>query len=137
VWLNTPSRFYLPLIVADAGPFFEVSRVRQLTACENVGKHHIFVHVVDSLGRGLGGIPLTIAWGPDPGDASHPITDGAGWVEFAMFRGVYSVQAATGTSQVASGLTADFAMEEICEETGDLGNYPGHASFEVVFTRVR
>ena len=137
VWLNTPPPVYLPLIMADAGPFFEVSSVRQLTACENQGKHHIFVHVVDRLGRGLPNIPLTIAWGPSPGGTSYPKTDATGWVEFAMYHGVYSVQVAIGASQVATDLTADFAIEEICDDTGEIGNYPGHASFEVVFTQVR
>jgi hypothetical protein len=137
VWLNTPPLIYLPLIMVNAGSFFEVSSVRQLTACENMGKHHIFVQVVDTLGHGLPDIPVKIAWGPDPGDTSYPKTDATGWVEFAMFHGVYSVQVATGASQVASGLTPDLPSEEVCEDNGTIGNSPGHYSYEVVFTQVR
>ncbi len=102
-----------------------------------MGKHHIFVHVVDSQGSRLPGIPLKIVWGPDPSDAAYPITDATGWVEFAMFYGVYSVQVATGSSQVVSGLTPDIPIEEICEENGAIGNSPGHYSYEVIFAKVR
>jgi hypothetical protein len=120
-----------------ASPLFEASSVRRLTPCENQGKHHIFVHVVDTLGRGLPDIPLKISWGPNPGDAAYATTGETGWVEFAMFKGVYSVKVATGNSQVVGGITGDFANEEICEDTGEIGNWRYHVSFEVVFTRVR
>jgi hypothetical protein len=137
VWLNTQPRYYLPLIVNGSDPVFEVSSVRKLTPCENEGKHHIFIHVVDTLGRGLPDIPIKIAWGPEPGDAARLTTGETGWAEFAMFKGLYSVQVAIGHSQVVSGITGDFATDEICEDTGSIGNSRFHVSFEVVFTRVR
>jgi hypothetical protein len=141
VWFNAPPQLYLPLMMHKAGPFFEVSSVRQLTPCENQGKHHIFVHVINAAGNGLNGVPVLICWGPGQADCAHPITEdkerGKGWVEFAMFKGAYSVQIEGANSQVASGITPDFAIDEICEDTGEIGNSRFHVSFEVIFTRVR
>ena len=55
-----------------------------------------------------------------------------------MFKGVYSVQVAIKTSQVASGLTGDYAMDEPCEETGNpVANSRFHVSFEVNFHTAR
>jgi hypothetical protein len=144
VWLNTSAftspQLYLPLVM-NGGPYFEVSSVRKLTPCENQGKHHIFVHVIDAAGNGLNGVPLMICWGPGEADCAHPITEtkerGKGWVEFAMYKGTYSVQIEGANSQVASGITPDFAVDEICEDTGSIGNSRFHVSFEVIFTRVR
>jgi hypothetical protein len=136
VWLNTQPQVFLPLVMAKNEVFFMVESVRQLTPCENEGKHHIFVHVLDQDSAGLPGIPLKICWGTVPDDCARPLTDAAGWVEFAMFRGVYSVQVDTGISQVASGLTGDFAMDEACEITGNpVANSRYHISFEVIFRR--
>src|SRR5688572_23142029 len=47
-------------------PVFQVTLVRQLTACENQSRHHIFIRVVDSAGQGLNGIPVKIQWAPVP-----------------------------------------------------------------------
>ncbi len=136
VWLNTQPRLFLPVVVS--GPHFTVASVRQLTPCENEGRHHIFTHVVDAQGAGISGIPLMICWGASPANCAFPTTDESGWVEFAMFRGTYSVQVATGASQVASGLTGDFALDEMCEETGNpVANARYHISFEVIFLKER
>jgi hypothetical protein len=145
VWLNTPAvtspQLYLPLVMNGGSPYFQVSSVRQLTPCENQGKHHIFVHVIDAAGNGLNGVPVLICWGPAYFDCAHMITEekwrGNGWVEFAMFKGTYSVQIEGARSQVASGITPDFAVDEICEDTGSIGNSRFHVSFEVTFTRDR
>ncbi len=51
-----------------------------------------------------------------------------------MFKGTYSVTVADRCSQVASGLTPDFAVDEPCEDN-DHANSLYHISFEVVFER--
>ncbi|GAB4529842.1 MAG: hypothetical protein Kow0063_07320 [Anaerolineae bacterium] len=133
---DTPTPAPTPTPDAD----YIIASVRQLTPCENEGKHHIFVHVVDAAGNGLNGVPLKICWGPGEGDCAHPVTEskerGKGWVEFAMFKGVYSVQVESGKSQVASGITPDFQIDELCSETGNpVANSRFHASFEVLIQR--
>jgi hypothetical protein len=136
VWLNEPRRLFLPQVAASDGPDFTVRSVRQLTPCENEGKHHIFARVIDTGGNGLQGVPLLICWGAGTSDCARPITDEAGWAVFAMFKGIYSVRVATGTSQAASGLTGDFAVDEMCEETGNpVANARYHVSFEVIFVK--
>ena len=133
---NTPAPTPTPTPDAD----YVVTNVRQLTACENQGKHHIFVHVMDQAGNGLNGVPIAICWGPGEGDCAHPLTEtkgrGKGWVEFAMFKGVYSVKVEGAKSQVASGITPDFQLDEICVENDNpVANSRFHASFEVTIQR--
>jgi len=123
---------------SGVSPFFRVVSVRELTPCENMGRHHIFVKVQDTAGRGINGVPVRICWGDLPYECAMPITEtlsaGDGWIEFAMFRGIYSVTVADGTSQVASGLTPDYAVDEPCGDDED-ANSLYHISFEVIFER--
>jgi CRP-like cAMP-binding protein len=133
---QTPTPSATPTPDAD----YIIASVRQLTACENEGKHHIFVHTIDSNGNGLNNIPLKICWGVGPDDCAHPLTEtkdeGVGWVEFAMFKGVYSVQVDGAKSQVASGITPDYQLDELCPETDNpVANSRFHASFEVIIQR--
>jgi hypothetical protein len=133
---QTPTPSATPTPDAD----YIIASVRQLTACENEGKHHIFIHTVDSNGNGLDNIPLKICWGVGPDDCAHPLTEtkdeGIGWVEFAMFKGVYSVQVDGAKSQVASGITPDYQLDELCPETDNpVANSRFHASFEVIIQR--
>jgi hypothetical protein len=133
---STPTPEATPTPDAD----YIIAGVRQLTACENQGKHHIFGHVIDAAGNGLNGVPLMICWGPGEADCAHPITEskerGKGWVEFAMFKGAYSIQVEGAKSQVASGLTPDFQLDEICVENDNpVANSRFHASFEVTIQR--
>jgi CRP-like cAMP-binding protein len=133
-WTPTPSATPTP----DAD--YIIASVRQLTACENEGKHHIFVHVMDANGTGLNNVPLKICWGVGPNDCARPLTEtkdeGIGWVEFAMFKGVYSVQVDGAKSQVASGITPDYQLDELCPETDNpVANSRFHASFEVFIQR--
>ena len=119
-----------------------IASVRQLTPCENEGKHHIFVHVIDQFGNGIDGVPLKICWGPGENDCARPITEtksrGKGWVEFAMFKGTYNVRVDGAKSMVASGITPDFQLDELCPETGNpVANSRYHASFEVIIQKVR
>ena len=48
-----------------------------------------------------------------------------------MFKGTYSVKVLDGGSEVASGITPDYGVDEFCN--GFLGNSQFHISFEVVF----
>ena len=134
---QTPTPSPTPTPDAD----YIIASVRQLTACENQGKHHIFAHLVDAAGNGLNGQRVKICWGPNEGiDCAFPITEnkerGKGWVEFAMFKGVYSIQIDGAKSQVASGITPDFQLDEIClENDNPVANSRFHASFEVLIQR--
>jgi hypothetical protein len=133
---NTPTPEPTPTPDAD----YIIASVRQLTPCENQGKHHIFTHVIDAAGNGLNGVPVLICWGPGDADCAHPITEtkdrGKGWIEFAMFKGAYSVQIEGAKSQVASGITPDFQLDELCVENDNpVANSLYHASFEVIIQR--
>jgi hypothetical protein len=146
-----PERWQSPLIEvgrlpahaqtsSGVSPFFRVVSVRELTPCENEGKHHIFIKVQDAAGRGINGVPVMVCWGAPPDNCARPVTEthskGDGWIEFAMFKGTYSVTVAEGTSQVASGLTPDYAVDELCEKSGnEQANSQYHISFEVIFER--
>jgi CRP-like cAMP-binding protein len=119
-----------------------VASVRQLTPCENEGKHHIFVRVIDQAGVGINGVPVKVCWGPSEADCARPITEtkdrGAGWVEFAMFKGTYNVRVDAAKSMVASGITPDFQLDELCPATDNpVANSRYHASFEVIIQKVR
>jgi len=135
---DTPTPEATPTPDAD----FIIASVRQLTACENQGKHHIFIKVIDSAGNGLDGVPIKICWGPLEGQCTNPYPltetkdDGPGQVHFAMFKGVYSVQVANAKSQVASGITPDYQLDELCPENDNpVANSRFHASFEVTIQR--
>jgi CRP-like cAMP-binding protein len=133
---DTPTPEATPTPDAD----YIIASVRQLTACENEGKHHIFAQVIDQAGNGLNDVVLKICWGGGGSDCAYPVTEtkdkGPGWVEFAMFKGAYSVQVADAKSQVASGITPDFQLDELCPETDNpVANSRFHASFEVTVQR--
>ncbi|UCC88844.1 MAG: cyclic nucleotide-binding domain-containing protein [Anaerolineales bacterium] len=133
---ETPTPEATPTPDAD----YVIASVRQLTPCENEGKHHIFAHVIDKAGNGLNDVMLNICWGGGDGNCANPITEtklkGPGWVEFAMFKGTYSVQVAGAKSQVASGITPDFQLDQLCPATDNpVANSRYHASFEVTIQR--
>jgi hypothetical protein len=136
-----PTATFTPSATPTPDADYVIASVRQLTACENEGKHHIFARVVDAAGNGLNDLPLQICWGSNEGDCAYPITEskqkkGRGWVEFAMFKGVYSIQVAGAKSQVASGITPDYQVDELCKETDNpVANSRFHASFEIIIQR--
>ncbi|PWH19964.1 MAG: hypothetical protein DDG58_03855 [Ardenticatenia bacterium] len=135
---DTPTPLPTPTPDVD----YIIASVRQLTPCENEGKHHIFVRVIDQFGNGIDGVPIKICWGPSDNDCARPLTEtksrGKGWVEFAMFKGTYNVRVDGAKSMVASGITPDFQLDEMCPETGNpVANSRYHASFEVIIQKVR
>ena len=130
----------MPTPTPDAD--YIIASVRQLTPCENEGNHHIYIRVIDQSGAGLNGIPLKVCWSTGENDCGRPITEtkerGAGWVEFAMFKGTYNVRVDGAKSMVASGITPDYQKDEICAATGNgVANSLFHASFEVIIQKVR
>ncbi len=136
-----PTATFTPSATPTPDADYIIASVRQLTACENEGKHHIFARLVDAAGNGLNDVPLQICWGSGESDCAYPITEskedkGRGWVEFAMFKGAYSVQVAGAKSQVASGITPDYQVDELCKETDNpVANSRFHASFEIIIQR--
>lgn len=130
---DTPTVTPTPTPDAD----FIVKSVRQLTPCENEGKHHIYIQVIDPNGRGLNNVPVRISWPGGGVDTKTEAKDrGDGFIEFAMFKGTYSVEVLGAKSMVASGITPDFAVNEVCPATGNpVANSLFHVSFEVIFQR--
>lgn len=124
-------------------PAFDyIGSVRQLTPCENAGKHHIFAYVRDQAGNGLPGVRMKVTWqGGDGGEAI--LTTGTkmedpGLADFAMFKGTYFVEVLDGLSQVVGPISPDIPRNELCPETDNgVANSLYHYSFEVIFTKVR
>lgn len=119
-----------------------IGTVRQLTACENEGKHHIFAYVRDQAGNGIPDMKLRVFWyGGSGGEAI--ITTGTkvedpGLTDFAMFKGSYYVEVLDGVSQVVGPISPDIPHNELCPDSGNgVANSLFHYSFEVVFTKVR
>lgn len=132
-----PSPTYTPTPAYDY-----IGTLRQLTPCENEGKHHIFAYVRDPNGNGIPGVKLRVFWeGGNGGEAI--ITTGTkmedpGLTDFAMFKGSYFIEVMDGISQVLGPISPDIALNETCPESGNTqANSLFHYSFEVVFTKVR
>jgi hypothetical protein len=122
---------------------FRLKSVRQLTPCENHGKHHIFIKVQDSTGQGINGVPVKIEWAATADgfivaktETKTDLTGNLdpGRIDFAMFKGTYLVEVQGGTSEVANGITPDYAVNEACGEDAT-ANSLFHLSFEVIFER--
>lgn len=119
-----------------------VGTIRQLTACENAGKHHIFAYVRDPNGNGIPGIKMRVYWvGGSGGEAilttGTKIQD-SGLADFAMFKGQYFIEVLDGSSEALGPISPDIPNNELCAETGNgVANSLYHYSFEVIFTKVR
>jgi hypothetical protein len=117
--------------------------VRQLTPCENQSKHHIFIKVQDANGQGIDGVPVKIQWSPVVDGSVLAQTEtktdligqlDAGRIDFAMFKGSYTVEVMGGTSEIAGPVTPDYGTNEACGENA-VANSLYHISFEVIFQR--
>ena len=153
---STPTRF-IPVFVAPAEPTetptpeptptpdvdYRIKSVRQLTPCENHGKHHIFIKVEDPNGQGINDVPIKVQWAP--GDDGHIIAPSEvktnlvgqpepGRIDFAMFKGNYTVEIMNGTSEIAGPVTPDYGTNEACGEDA-VANSLYHISYEVIFQR--
>jgi CRP-like cAMP-binding protein len=139
---RAPTETPTPEPTATPNVDYRLASVRELTPCENKGKHHIFVIVRDKTGQGIDGVPVKVFW---PSGGVTPVTETKtnlkgelepGHIDFAMFKGTYSVQIAAGTSQIAEGITPDYATNIICAENGDTNAISlYHTSYEVIFER--
>jgi hypothetical protein len=105
-----------------------------------MGKHHIFIKVQDPSGQGIDGVPVKIDWvGDSVVTKTETKTDlkgilDPGRIDFAMFKGTYSVQVQGGSSDIATGITPDYGVDEPCGESA-VANSLFHISFEVIFER--
>jgi hypothetical protein len=117
---------------------FALVSVRQLTPCENHGNHHIFVKVQDATGQGINGVPVKIQWAATEDGFVIAKTETKentpGRIDFAMFKGTYSVEIQGATSQKAEGITPDYGVNEACGEDAT-ANSLYHQSYEVIFRR--
>lgn len=122
---------------------FRVKSVRQLTPCENQSKHHIFIKVEDANGQGINGIPVKIQWSPVVDGSVIAQTEtktdllgqtDVGRIDFAMFKGSYTIEVMGGTSEIAGPVTPDYGTNEACGENA-VANSLYHISFEVIFQR--
>ena len=134
-----PTATFTPAPTPTPNVDFTVS-VRQLTPCENEGKHHLFVYVKDVNGEGMAGARLRVSW--EGGEATMVTGDKVdidpGFVDFAMFKGNYTVQVLDYTTEIAGPITPDIPRNELCEETGNgVANSLFHYSYEIIFQKVR
>ncbi|MDM8529711.1 carboxypeptidase-like regulatory domain-containing protein [Anaerolineales bacterium HSG25] len=111
--------------------------VRQLTPCENEGKHHIFIYVEDKQGNGIPDIQLRVFW---PGGEVIVLTglkgEHLGLVDFPMFKGNYWVEILDGQGQTVGPITPDIGEDQLCEATGNpVGNSLFHYSYNVRFVK--
>lgn len=118
-----------------------IGTVRQLTPCENEGKHHIFAYVRDSAGNGIPGVKLRVFWEGGTGGEAIMTTgtkiEDPGLTDFAMFKGSYFVEVMDGSSQVLGPISPDIPRNELCPDTDNgVANSLYHYSFEVIFTKV-
>jgi len=119
---------------------FRLVSVRQLTPCENKGKHHIFVRVIDPAGQGINGVMVQITKGTLVDTAKTETKTNLkselepGYINYAMFKGAYDVQILGGTSEIAKGITPDYGVNEACGDDA-VGNSLFHQSYEVIFQR--
>jgi CRP-like cAMP-binding protein len=122
---------------------FSLMENRRLTACENLGKHNIFIKVVDAAGNPVDGVMLVQTPKDQIGnvlDKTVSGTKGPGLAEFAMWKlaeySVYVTDDGVNPSsvEVASGMNSNFAGDEMCP-TADGGNTLFHNSFNLIFQK--
>jgi len=102
----------VPVPTDTPTPTFDyIGTVRQLTPCENAGKHHIFAYVRDQNGTGIPGMKMRVSWeGGNGGEAilnTGTKMEDPGLTDFAMFKGVYYVEVLDGLSQVVGPISPD------------------------------
>jgi CRP-like cAMP-binding protein len=130
---------------APAKPTVQFSLIenRRLTPCENLGKHNIFVKVVDAAGNPVDGVMLVQTPKDQIGnvlDKSVSGAKGSGLAEFAMWKlaeySVYVTEDGVNPSsvEIASGMNSNFAGDDQCP-TADGGNTLFHNSFNLVFRK--
>lgn len=118
---------------------------RRLSPCENRGKHHIFITVLDAAGNPLDGVLVVQSAADNHGQIVDKMLSGEkgpGKAEFIMWKGAqYAVFIANpdgspASTEFAQPLHSAFTDEAMCPDGGG-GNTLFHNSFEVVFQRTR
>ena len=122
---------------------FSLIEARRLTACENLGKHHIFIKIVDGAGGPVDGVTLVQVPAGSPGpvmDKTISGTKGPGLAEFTMWKGgTYDVFiSADGVNpsnpEIARNMTSGLPDESECGSSPG-GNTLFHNSFNVIFRK--
>jgi CRP-like cAMP-binding protein len=122
---------------------FKLIENRRLTPCENLGKHNIFIKIVDVAGNPVDGVVVVQTPKDQIGnvlDKSVTGAKGPGLAEFAMWKGaeysVYVTEDGVNPSsvEVASGMNSNFVGDEMCP-TADGGNTLFHNSFNLIFQK--
>ena len=110
--------------------------VRRLTACENRGKHHIFIRLRGSQGHALPDNTVRVSWSDGSVDIHTGLkAEDAGLVEFTMYPGNYWVDIPNTDCETVGPLTTEIPEGEYCD--GELGNSLYHYSYEVIFHNIR
>jgi hypothetical protein len=108
-----------------------------------LGKHNIFVKVVDAAGNPVDGVMLVQTPKDQIGNVLDKAVSGAkgpGLAEFAMWKmaeySVYITEDGTNpvSVEIASGMNSNFAGDEMCP-TADGGNTLFHNSFNLIFQK--
>lgn len=122
---------------------YRLIEMRRLSACENLGKHNIFIKVIDIAGNPVDGVMLVQTPKDQIGNVLDKTISGAkgpGMAEFAMWKmAEYSVYVTEdgvnpASVEIANGLHSNFPDEEICPSS-DGGNTLFHNSFSVIFQK--
>lgn len=122
---------------------FSVVEKRRLTACENKGKHNIFIKVVDGGGNPIDGVILVQTPHGQTGnvlDKTVSGTKGPGLAEFTLWKGatydVYITEDGVNpaNTEIAQELHSNFPDESNCPDGGG-GNTLFHNSFNVIFRK--
>lgn len=122
---------------------FSVVEKRRLTACENKGKHNIFIKIVDGGGNPIDGVILVQTPHGQAGnvlDKTISGTKGPGLAEFTLWKGAtYDVYISgdgvnPANTEIAQELHSNFPDESNCPDGGG-GNTLFHNSFNVIFRK--
>lgn len=122
---------------------YKLIEMRRLEACENRGKHNIFVKVVDTAGNPVDGVMVVQIPAGQPGNVLDKMpsgTKGPGQAEFIMWKlaeyGVYISEDGVNptSSDIAQPVHSNFADETNCSDGGG-GNTLFHNSFNLVFQK--
>jgi len=140
---------------ADAQPTstpsvdYKLTKVRQLTPCENNGNHHIFALVLDQDGKGIPNVEVEFIW--DSGsfkDRTGQKTEyipalgvtnltTSGFVNWPIYKGRTRVRVANSASDMTDWLRVDLPDQRCDANDNPIGNSLFHYSYLVVFQKVR
>jgi hypothetical protein len=122
---------------------FQLVEKRRLSACENRGKHNIFVQVVDAAGNPIDGLQVVQVPHGSIGsvlDKAVSGSKGPGKAEFILWKNAeYDVYitgdgANPASTDIAQQLHSNFSDEENCGDGGG-GNTLYHNSWSVTFKK--